>query len=154
LLEMPGEHPKITKTLSASFQKLYIYHREQLKTLIEESEKDIQQEIKKILKQRIKDDSVSVKELIQKRIKEINKRLNELGLESGSYQTLITHFTGEERDQFEQDNRWLQLKISDLEKRIPDEEERIKHRYTMSSFMSFPIGVLYLIRESEVRRDA
>ena len=111
----------------------------------------MQIEIKKLLKKKIKDEFVSVRVLIEKRIREINKRLDELGLESGSYQTLITQFTGEEKEQFEQDIRWLQRKISDLEKRLPDEEERIKRKYTMNSFMSFPIGLLYLIPESEVK---
>ena len=140
--------------MSSSFQKLYTHHKKQIMDFVDERTKEMHEELKQLLKIKRVEEIKKIKELIQNRTKEIKKRLGEIGFDSKTYQTRLTYFTGEEKEQLDQDIRWLQNKLADLEKSQSKEEERIEQRYSLSSFMAFPIGVLYLIPESEVKGGA
>ena len=101
--------------------------------------------IKEILKDYVKKETDTVTSLIKDRIKEIAARISQ----ANESQTKITHFTDEEKQQFNEDIKWLGKRKTDLEEQLHTEPERIKTKFELTKEIRiFPLGVLYLLPEN------
>ncbi|MEQ8191818.1 MAG: DISARM system SNF2-like helicase DrmD, partial [Candidatus Eremiobacterota bacterium] len=145
LLNEEGTYCEIPKTAGEKFRHWFTAHKKELNKHIKEREKEEKEKIKDIIKEKEKEEIKQVNKLIRERIKEITVRLEDVK-EPKAYQ--LTFFNEEEKEQYDEDIRWLKRRKEQLERDMEEEPKTIKKRYSIKSFRIFPLGIFYIIPDN------
>lgn len=147
-----GNFPSIPVQLGDDIRRYFPNHKRNLEDLLSECKSEYRNTINASLKEKAESESQKIYDLMLERMNEINERKQMIEREKNRVQKTLFDFTDEEKEQWNEDIRWLDIKYKDIEMKIKEEPEKIKRRYDLKSFDIFPIGTLYVIPESILGR--
>jgi exonuclease VII large subunit len=148
LLEENYRFPSISVELGDQLRRLFPVHKKQLLELIAAREKTEQARLAELAEQRAEEEAEALTQLMNERIKELRTRIRSQNdrIPAGQLQL----FDRNEYLQYQEDMRWLERKLEDLQTRKKEEPEIARQRYDLRSVRVFPLGLLYLLPESLV----
>jgi len=128
--------------------KLRLYAGKHKKLILDELEKRVltQSEfIKKALDGRAEADIKIFGELIGERIKELQKRLKDINEKTGEEYLQLSLFTEEEKEQFNENVKWLEYRLEDLKRRKKEEPAAIAERYKAKGIKAFFLSLSFYV---------
>lgn len=150
-LSQTGSHPEISTSLGSAIRRFYPQHQVKLKNEIKTLEKEEEKQLRRKLKEYTAENVKTVKTLIKDRIAELEIRIKEA---SATRVQLVLQFDEEEMEQYDDDLRWFEHKLTELKNDLEREPQLIAERLTLKSVRVFPIGLLYLLPERLVKEDS
>jgi ERCC4-related helicase len=147
LLEHQYEFPPIPKPLGDDLRRLFRSHERQLIKMLETEEKTQTELLSDLAAQRADKDASAIQQLIDERIKELRSRIRKETKDTKpEYQLEL--FDRDEYLQYQEDMKWLQQKLTQLQERKKIEPDRIRQGYQLKTVRIFPLAVLYLLPEN------
>jgi hypothetical protein len=148
LLEKAYSYPRISVGLGDRLRQLFVHHKRQLLEMLTAREADERVRLTALTAERAEEEASKLSDLMNDRIKELRARISSQKDKTPAEQLAL--FDRDEYLQFEEDMRWLERKLADLQARRKDEPTAARRRYELRNVRVFPLGLLYLLPESLV----
>lgn len=133
---------------AALANKLRLYAGKHKRRILDELEKRVEARaavINKALNDRAEADIKIFGELISERIKELQKRLKDINEKTGEEYLQLSLFTEEEKNQFNENVKWLEYRLDDLKRRKKEEPAAIAERYKAKGIKAFFLSLSFYI---------
>lgn len=148
LLSEPYQYPPIPRDIGDLLRRYFPAHKRQLLDMLLAVEADEMERLAQIAAARADEESAKLQELIRDRIKELRARVKD---QKGRVpDSQLELFDRDEYLQYQDDLRWLERELADLQERLKTEPQLTRDRYQLRSIRVFPLGLLYLLPESLV----
>jgi len=151
LFKSQGSYPEIPTEFGNQLRALFPSHEQAIKGIFDEIKARKKAEFKERLQRKAENEAKYIQELMQERMNEIQMRKEKMTREKGYIQTTLFDFTDEEKEQWEEDIRRLEMKFRQLESQIKDEPRKAKERYELKNFEIYPLATLYVIPEQLIQ---
>lgn len=143
LLAEPYEYPSISKSVADGLRRFYPSHRQALLEMLRALEQSEAEHLEQLAAERAGQEAAQIQELMRDRVKELRARITDTKDRIPPSQLKL--FDRDEYLQYEEDTRWLERKLVDLQERLKTEPQNAHERYRLRSVRVFPLGLLYLL---------
>lgn len=146
LLDAAQEHRPIPREVVDRLRALFPLHEQQINARFAELQAEQESSLADALAEKAAEARKQTGELIDQRIAEIDARLKQMRSEQAAIQRRL--FDPDEREQLENDLRWLERRREQLQSDRATEPEAAARHFALRSVRIFPAGLLYVLPDS------